>query len=164
MRTRAVSTPSPAETPVTRTRLPLRSTPLSTSSVVESNPKILSKKLLLLEYAARGRNRWDARRPSNSWRRRSRGACPIGAISCPILSIGLAAAYWRSDHLGMQEQLTQLRALAFRYAQGRHVQTAVPRVVIATGREPTGMMTGVCEAMVCVVLQGAKEITIGDKV
>ena len=36
---RAVSTPSPAETPVTRTRLPLRSTPASTSSVVDVAPK-----------------------------------------------------------------------------------------------------------------------------
>ena len=35
---RAVSTPRPAETPVTRTRLPLRSTPSRTSSVVDSAP------------------------------------------------------------------------------------------------------------------------------
>ena len=38
---RAVSTPRPAETPVTSTRLPLRSTPSSTSSVVDSAPKVL---------------------------------------------------------------------------------------------------------------------------
>ena len=37
---RAVSTPRPAETPVTSTRLPRRSTPASTSSVVECAPKI----------------------------------------------------------------------------------------------------------------------------
>src|SRR4029077_7846903 len=35
---RAVSTPSPEETPVTRTRLPLRFTPDRTSSVVEVAP------------------------------------------------------------------------------------------------------------------------------
>src|SRR3546814_15887080 len=36
---RAVSTPSPAETPVTRMRLPRRSTPASTSSVVDLESK-----------------------------------------------------------------------------------------------------------------------------
>jgi len=37
----AVSTPSPAEVPVTRMRLPRRFTPDQTSSVVEVAPKVL---------------------------------------------------------------------------------------------------------------------------
>src|ERR1700761_2832874 len=37
-RTRAVSTPSPADTPVTNTRLPARSRSFSTSSAVEVDP------------------------------------------------------------------------------------------------------------------------------
>src|SRR5580765_8308955 len=41
-RARAVSTPRPAETPVTKIRLPLRFTPDSTSSVVEVAPNVLS--------------------------------------------------------------------------------------------------------------------------
>ena len=38
-RARVVSTPRPAEAPVTRIRFPVRSTPSSTSSVVDSEPK-----------------------------------------------------------------------------------------------------------------------------
>jgi AraC-like DNA-binding protein len=64
----------------------------------------------------------------------------------------------------MNEQLDQLRILALRHAQGRRIQTAVPRVAIATGREPTSIMPGLCEPMVCIVLQGAKEVMIGDRV
>ncbi len=39
-RARAVSTPRPAETPVTSTRLPVKSTPRSTSSVVDVGPNV----------------------------------------------------------------------------------------------------------------------------
>src|SRR6266403_5671041 len=45
---RAVSTPRPEETPVTRTRLPLRFTPDRTSSVVEVSPNTLAIVFLLL--------------------------------------------------------------------------------------------------------------------
>src|SRR4029077_4362742 len=47
---RAVSTPSPEETPVTRTRLPLRFTPDRTSSVVEVSPNTFAIVFLLLFF------------------------------------------------------------------------------------------------------------------
>jgi hypothetical protein len=47
---RAVSTPSPAETPVTRTRLPLRSTPSRTSSVVDVAPNGSAMGVTLLDF------------------------------------------------------------------------------------------------------------------
>src|SRR5208337_4727251 len=46
---RAVSTPSPAETPVTSTRLPERSTPSRTSSAVDSYPKVFAIYILPVE-------------------------------------------------------------------------------------------------------------------
>jgi AraC-like DNA-binding protein len=62
----------------------------------------------------------------------------------------------------MQEQLDQLRALAARHAQGPRVDTAIARVAIATGLATTGILPGLCDPKVCVVLQGAKEVMIGD--
>jgi hypothetical protein len=52
---RAVSTPRPADTPVTSTRLPLRLTPSSTSSVVDSAPKVLDMGYLQVQEAKMGR-------------------------------------------------------------------------------------------------------------
>jgi len=63
----------------------------------------------------------------------------------------------------MKEQLDQLCALAGRHAQGRRTDTPIPRLAIATGREKTAMLPGLFQPMVCIVLQGAKEVTIGDR-
>jgi AraC-like DNA-binding protein len=63
----------------------------------------------------------------------------------------------------MHEQLSHLRALAARHANGSRTETAIPRVVIASGRETTGVLPGLYEPMFCLVLQGAKEVMIGDR-
>jgi AraC-like DNA-binding protein len=63
----------------------------------------------------------------------------------------------------MHEQLSHLRALAARHANGRRTETAIPRVIIASGRETTGVLPGLYEPMFCLVLQGAKEVMIGDR-
>lgn len=64
----------------------------------------------------------------------------------------------------MQEQLSQLQTLAVRHADGRRrTETALPRVGISLAHEMTDLQAGVFEPMLCLVLQGAKEVTIGER-
>jgi AraC-like DNA-binding protein len=63
----------------------------------------------------------------------------------------------------MQDQLIHLRDLAARHAVGLRTQTAIPRVSINLGRGITKPQPGLYEPMLCVVLQGAKEVLIGDR-
>lgn len=64
----------------------------------------------------------------------------------------------------MDEQLHHLRGLAARHANGRRTETAIPRVVISTGRETTKPLPGLYAPMLCLVLQGAKQVMIGERV
>jgi len=66
----------------------------------------------------------------------------------------------------MQDTITELRQLALGHAKGRETETAIPRVVISRCDhcEPTaGPTPGFCEPMICLILQGAKCILIGDR-
>lgn len=63
----------------------------------------------------------------------------------------------------MHEQMSQLRTLASRHATGPRTETAIPRLVISTSRATTAIQSGVFEPMFCLVLQGAKEVTIGER-
>jgi AraC-like DNA-binding protein len=63
----------------------------------------------------------------------------------------------------MQEQLSQLRELAVRHAGGPRTETAIPRVAINLRREATGLLPGLYTPMLCLVLQGAKEVMIGER-
>jgi len=63
----------------------------------------------------------------------------------------------------MRERLTQLCALVERHAVGRRLQTPIPRVIIGLSREKTGILPGLYEPMLCLILQGAKEVMIGDR-
>jgi AraC-like DNA-binding protein len=64
----------------------------------------------------------------------------------------------------MQEQLTRLCSLAGRHGDGRSTATPIPRVAIHQARETTTRaMPGVFEPMLCMVLQGAKEVMIGER-
>jgi AraC-like DNA-binding protein len=63
----------------------------------------------------------------------------------------------------MRERLTELCALVERHAVGRRMQTPIPRVIIGVSRERTGILPSLYEPMLCLVLQGAKEVTIGDR-
>jgi len=59
--------------------------------------------------------------------------------------------------------LAPLRDLALRHAAGYITETALPRVRIAMSRQPTEPASGIYKPMLCLVLQGAKETTIGGQ-
>jgi AraC-like DNA-binding protein len=63
---------------------------------------------------------------------------------------------------GMEALLTELRGLAMRHATGRRTETAVPRVLIGVWPKTTTRTLSLYEPMLCVVLQGAKRVMIGD--
>lgn len=63
----------------------------------------------------------------------------------------------------MQHQLQSMRELAARYAKGRRTETSVPRLVINVMTEVTEPQSGLFEPMVCLILQGAKEVMIADR-
>src|SRR5215510_14539861 len=63
----------------------------------------------------------------------------------------------------MQEQLTPLQVLAAKHAKGRRTETPIPRLAISMGLGPTPPFPSVFEPMLCLVLQGAKEVMIGDR-
>ncbi|RAK61479.1 AraC family transcriptional regulator [Phenylobacterium hankyongense] len=62
----------------------------------------------------------------------------------------------------MQAHLDELLALAIRHARDERI-TAIPRVSINLGHGPTQPLPGVVRPMLCLVLQGAKEVTVGDR-
>ncbi len=63
----------------------------------------------------------------------------------------------------MQNQLSEMRALAERHASGPGLQSAIPRVAIAVRRQITRPSPSLYRPMFCLVLQGAKEVMIGDR-
>src|SRR5262245_46899506 len=63
----------------------------------------------------------------------------------------------------MQEQLETLRGQAARHAGRGTVDTAIAGVAITTAQQITQPAMGVFEPRFCLVLQGAKEVTIGDR-
>ena len=64
----------------------------------------------------------------------------------------------------MTEALENLRTLVLRHAADRQTSTAIPRVAIVKGTAATELLTGVYEPMLCLVVQGAKCVMIGDDV
>jgi AraC-like DNA-binding protein len=64
----------------------------------------------------------------------------------------------------MQDLLEPLRATALRHASAARTATPLPGLAIHRADAPTGLMSGVYEPMLCLVLQGAKEVLIGDQV
>lgn len=64
----------------------------------------------------------------------------------------------------MQEQLSRLRALALRHAATPAGPTAIPRLSAYTGTGTTPPISGLFEPKICLVLQGAKQIMIGEQV
>ena len=63
----------------------------------------------------------------------------------------------------MQDPLSRLCAIAERHA-GTFLPVAGPRVGVHAGCETTRPIPAVYEPMVCIVLQGAKQVMIGDRV
>jgi AraC-like DNA-binding protein len=64
----------------------------------------------------------------------------------------------------MQEQLARLRALAVRHAALGANRTPVPRLNVYMGVGKTPPVSGMFEPKICLVLQGAKQIMIGEQV
>jgi hypothetical protein len=59
-----------------------------------------------------------------------------------------------------------LRQLAIKHSKSRETETAIPRVAISRCdhcEDATGPMPTFCEPMICLILQGAKCILIGDR-
>ncbi len=63
----------------------------------------------------------------------------------------------------MDIDLTELRGLALRHARGRHTDTAIPRVAIGVMPEPTAAIPGIYPPGLCLVVQGAKQVMIGER-
>ena len=63
----------------------------------------------------------------------------------------------------MQEHIERLRAQASRHASEGTVETAIPSVAITRARQTTERAMGVFQPRFCLVLQGAKEVTIGER-
>jgi AraC-like DNA-binding protein len=63
----------------------------------------------------------------------------------------------------MHEQLMAMRALVERHADAYKHGTVVPRIAIHLGRAPTRPAPTLYQPMLCLVLQGAKQVMIGDR-
>src|SRR5262249_54732743 len=63
----------------------------------------------------------------------------------------------------MQEHLENLRRLALRHGADGFVDTAIPGVAITLRQHPMPPAFGLFEPRFCLVLQGAKEVTIGER-
>lgn len=68
------------------------------------------------------------------------------------------------DIAAMQHQLDQMRAMAGRHGNGQRHQTIIPRVAIHVGDVTTKPSPNIYEPALCLVLQGAKQTMIGDRV
>jgi AraC-like DNA-binding protein len=64
----------------------------------------------------------------------------------------------------MQEQLDRLCALALRHAGGNVIAPVVPGVALYVSPATTTLTASVYQPMFCLVLQGAKQTQIGDRV
>lgn len=64
----------------------------------------------------------------------------------------------------MERYLSELREGLLRHAQGRRTDTAIARVSLSRGQATTGPLAGLYEPMLCLVVQGAKRVIVGDRV
>lgn len=63
----------------------------------------------------------------------------------------------------MQAHLDELLAVALRHARNLRTVTPIPRVTLNVGHEPTALRPGLFDPMLCLVLQGAKEVLLGER-
>lgn len=64
----------------------------------------------------------------------------------------------------MESYLSELREHLLRHAHGRRTETPIERVSLSRGHATTGPLAGLYEPMLCLVVQGAKSVVIGDRV
>ncbi|HEV7691672.1 MAG TPA: AraC family transcriptional regulator [Hyphomonadaceae bacterium] len=75
----------------------------------------------------------------------------------------LVSSRTRIDLLAMQTHLGHLRAQATRHGGPGTVQSAIPSVAITCAPHTTQPAIGMFQPRFCLVLQGAKEVTIGER-
>ena len=63
----------------------------------------------------------------------------------------------------MHQTLDDLKTIAARHIRGHRTETAIPRLAINVSTQTTPPMCGVYQPMLCLVLQGAKEVSIGER-
>lgn len=63
----------------------------------------------------------------------------------------------------MEDLLDSMRTRVLRHADGIHFETAVPRVGLAVLHQQTMPSLIVYEPMICIVLQGAKQVLVGNQ-
>ena len=83
-----------------------------------------------------------------------------GRRVAPLLARGRAA----SDVGSMKERLDSICAQVMQHAVSPYYETPVPRLIIATQCAPTNEIATVYEPVTCLILQGAKQVMIGDRV
>lgn len=64
----------------------------------------------------------------------------------------------------MQETLDSIRAQVTQHVDSPYYEAAIPRVVISTMAGPTSGMVTLYEPVTCLILQGTKQVVIGDTV
>lgn len=64
----------------------------------------------------------------------------------------------------MQDQLNRMRMIAERHADGMDCKTLLPRVALHVGHAMTKPVSGMYEPSLCLILQGAKQVMIGDRI
>jgi AraC-like DNA-binding protein len=82
--------------------------------------------------------------------RRDHGPTLLSACNDPIFAV-------------MAAPFDDLLAIALRHARGFRTPTPIPRVVLNVGYEATALAHGLYEPMLCLVLQGAKEVHVAGK-
>ncbi|MFB2554060.1 AraC family transcriptional regulator, partial [Ensifer soli] len=66
--------------------------------------------------------------------------------------------------LGMKDLLDPLCRRVLRHAEGICRETAIPRIGLGVLRERTLPAVTICEPMICLVVQGAKQVLVGDRI
>ncbi|WP_374526331.1 AraC family transcriptional regulator N-terminal domain-containing protein [Sphingopyxis sp.] len=64
----------------------------------------------------------------------------------------------------MQETLDSIRTQVMRHVDSSYYEAPIPRVIISTMTEPTSGMVTIYEPVTCLILQGTKQVAIGDAV
>jgi AraC-like DNA-binding protein len=92
-----------------------------------------------------------------------RCAAPDSIEDLPDPITGLAHGRAISDVRHMRELLERMCGRVTRATEGMQLETVVPRLGLGVARQPSAPVMAVYEPMVCLVLQGAKEVVIGDR-
>ncbi|WP_236711395.1 AraC family transcriptional regulator [Novosphingobium barchaimii] len=86
----------------------------------------------------------------------------INALPDPISPLETRAA--RCDLAAMQELLERMAARVRRHTDGLRLKTPVPRLGLGVSSQSSTPVSTVYEPMICLVLQGAKQVMIGNRV